>query len=93
MGRIPKKPLVPLANAKPALILLRKLRAMSPFAIPKIGSPKQEQGPSLLTCVQNSRRRSTREFDGLPAMIAALIAPIDMPAIQSGWMPASARAS
>src|SRR6476660_4590986 len=64
---------------------------MSPFAIPKLGSPKEAQVPSLLTCVQNSRRRSIREFSGLPAMMAALIAPIDMPAIQLGWMPASAR--
>ena len=43
-------------------------------------SPKQDK-VRLLTCVQNSRRRSTREFGGLPAMIAALIAPSDIPAI------------
>jgi hypothetical protein len=33
---------------------------------------------------QNSRRRSTRFGGGLPAMIAALTAPMEMPAIQSG---------
>jgi hypothetical protein len=29
-------------------------------------------------------RRATRDFGGLPAIMAALIAPIEMPAIQSG---------
>ena len=41
----------------------------------------------MATCVtvsQNSRSRSTRLSGGLPAMIAALTAPIEMPATQSG---------
>jgi hypothetical protein len=33
---------------------------------------------------QNSLRRSTRFSRGLPAMIAALMAPIEMPATHSG---------
>ena len=37
-----------------------------------------------LTSSQNSRSRVTREGAGLPAMIAALIAPIEMPATQVG---------
>src|ERR1700687_5280896 len=43
------------------------------------------------TRFQNSRRRSTRRLGGLPAISAALIAPIDTPAIQSGASPTSAR--
>ena len=39
----------------------------------------------LVTVSQNSRSCSTRRSGGLPAMIAELIAPIDMPATQSGW--------
>ena len=53
----------------------------------------QSQGALDVTCIQNSRNRSTRELGGLPAMMAALIAPIEMPAIQLGWISASASAS
>jgi hypothetical protein len=42
---------------------------------------------------QNSRRRSMRFSGGLPAMMAALTAPIEMPATQLGMCPAMARAS
>ncbi len=38
---------------------------------------------------QNPRRRSTRSSSREPAMIAALIDPIEMPEIQLGRMPAS----
>ena len=41
-------------------------------------------GAVEVTCIQNSRNRSTREFGGFPAMMAALIAPMEMPAIQFG---------
>jgi hypothetical protein len=37
-----------------------------------------------LTASQNSRNRSTRFSGGFPAMSAALIAPIEIPATQSG---------
>jgi hypothetical protein len=52
----------------------------SPRAKPMQAAPNH--GPGAVTCIQNSRKRSTREFGGLPAMIAALMAPIDFPAIQ-----------
>jgi len=42
---------------------------------------------------QNSRRRSTRRSGALPARIAALIAPIEMPANQSGRMQAASSPS
>jgi hypothetical protein len=40
---------------------------------------------------QNARSCATRVSGGLPAMTAALSAPIEIPAIQFGWMPPSAR--
>ena len=42
---------------------------------------------------QNSRRRASRRSGGLPAMSAALIAPIDTPVTQSGANPTSESAS
>jgi len=42
---------------------------------------------------QNSRSLSARRSGALPAMIAALMAPIEMPTIQSGWRLVSASAS
>ena len=45
------------------------------------------------TRCQNSRSRATRCSGGLPAISAALMAPIDTPAIQSGTAPAAAKAS
>ena len=47
-------------------------------------APERRRGrrPEL-TCSQNSLRRSTRVSGGLPAIRAALIAPIEMPATQS----------
>src|SRR5580693_1637930 len=93
IGRAVQNPFAPLANAKPALIWLKILRAISPLAKPTLGSPRQGQSPLAVTCVQNSRSLPILEFGGLPAMMAPLIAPTDTPAIQLGWMPASARAS
>jgi hypothetical protein len=37
-----------------------------------------------VTVSQNSRKRCTREAGGLPTISAALMAPIEMPATQSG---------
>ena len=42
---------------------------------------------------QNSRRRSTRRSGGLPAMSAALTAPMEMPATQFGVCRAATSAS
>ena len=57
---------------------------MSPFAgsdaKPAVQGPK---GGSLI-CSQKARSRATRSSGALPAMIAALMAPIEMPATQSG---------
>ncbi len=43
--------------------------------------------------VQNSRNRFRRLSGGLPAMMPALMAPLDVPITQSGSMPASWSAS
>jgi hypothetical protein len=45
------------------------------------------------TWSQNVRSLATRFSGTFPAMIAELIAPIEMPATQSGWYPCSAIAS
>jgi len=44
---------------------------------------RDTQGDAL-TVSQNSRNRSTRFSGGFPAISAALIAPIEIPATQSG---------
>jgi len=41
-----------------------------------------------VTVSQKARRRSTRRSGGLPAIRAALMAPIEMPATHSGSNPA-----
>ena len=46
----------------------------------------------LLTVSQNRRSLATRSAAGLPAMIAELMAPIELPATQSGCRSASASA-
>jgi hypothetical protein len=45
------------------------------------------------TACQNARNASTRRFGAFPAMIAELMAPIEIPATQSGCRSASASAS
>ena len=56
--------------------------------------PGQASGlAGRITWSQNACRRSTRRSGALPARIAALIAPIEMPAYQLGRMPASFSAS
>ena len=57
------------------------------------GSANGAGGSGTDTRRQNSRSLDTRRSGGLPAIIAALIAPIDTPAIQSGATPAAAKAS
>jgi hypothetical protein len=47
----------------------------------------------LETRSQNSRNRDARCSGRLPAMMAALMAPIDVPATQLGMWPASHKAS
>ena len=80
-GRAVKKPSAPHVKARLALATFMTLRARSPFEGP---NSNHGHGEPEVTCVQNSRSRSTREAGGLPAMIAALIAPMEIPAIQLG---------
>ena len=66
--------------------------ALSWFIIGRIASNPAGSGGGEIcdTRCQNSVRRSTRRSAGLPAISAALIAPIETPATQSGATPASA---
>ena len=72
-----KKPGTPKVAIKAALVSLKSDRARSPLVT-------GFQGTGADTMFQNSLRRSSRFSRGLPATIAALMAPIEMPAIQSG---------
>jgi hypothetical protein len=81
-----KNPGTPAAAESTELVSLKNLRE----------SPSSARGhPSkrLETLSQNWRKRGTRRSAGLPAIIAALMAPIDVPAIQRGTCPASHKAS
>ena len=71
-----------------ALVLLSASRAPSTPCAP-VGSGGGAKGNDE-TPSQNSRRRSTRRAGGLPAISAALIAPIEIPATQSGMWPIKA---
>ena len=75
-----KNPLAPPTVAKFALIWLISWRMASPFA--KLETCIARARPwsiRAVTCVQKSRRRSIRVSGGLPARMAALMAPIDTP--------------
>ena len=65
-----------------ALVSLNSERLRSPFST-------GFHGTGFDTISQNSFSRSTRLRASLPAMIAALIAPIEMPATHSGSKPAA----
>ena len=69
-----------------ALIWLTRLRI---WLKPLIGEKK---GPEL-ACSQNARIRSSRRSGGLPAIRAALMAPMEMPATQCGSTSAPCSAS
>ena len=79
-----------------ALTWLERLRARSPFGEQGIGRDRRSSGQRIggdaLPEGPELRDRAGRRR-GLPAMMAALIAPIEMPATQSGWMSASASAA
>ncbi len=72
-----KKPGTPKVAIRAALVSLNSKRPRSPEVI-------GFQGSGAETISQNSLSRGTRFSRGLPAMIAALTAPIEMPAIHSG---------
>ena len=61
---------------------------------PTPGRPARKSvGLASETRFQNSSMRASRSATGLPAMSAALMAPIEVPITQSGSIPASCRAS
>ena len=76
-----KKPGTPKVAIRAALVSLNSERARSPGVI-----GFQDTGDD--TSSQNSFSRSTRFSETLPAMIAELMAPIEMPATHSGSKPA-----
>src|SRR5262245_680166 len=87
-----KNPGAPPTNAQAALIWLKKLRAISPFGANQSAAAVQSNSGLVVIASQNARSFATRSCDGLPAMIAELMAPIEIPATQSGWRSASANA-
>jgi len=81
-----KKPGTPPTAANVALVSLKMRRGLSSLA-------SGQASRRLETRSQKSRRRSTRLSGGLPAMMAELTAPMEMPATQVGMWSAMARAS
>jgi hypothetical protein len=81
-----KKPGIPPVMARKALDWLRKARVAS-----MANNPSQRL--DVETVSQKSLSRSIRRPGGLPAMIAALAAPMETPASQSGSIPASVKPS
>ena len=81
-----KKPWMPKKIAEAAAIRFIIGRAASIAAGSTIGDCADTRS-------QNSRRRSTRRSGALPAISAALMAPIEMPTTQSGANPSAARPS
>ena len=72
-----KNPGTPKVAIRAALVSLNRVRPPSPGVIGR-------QGTGAETISQNSFSRGTRFSGALPAMIAALMAPIEMPATHSG---------
>ena len=81
-----KNPGTPPVAASAALASLKTRRELSSLESGRANS-------QLETRSQNSRNREARLSGGLPAMIAALTEPMEMPATQLGMWPASQRAS
>ncbi len=86
-----KKPETPCTMAWPAAIWLITLRAALSWK--SLAHPSVHPPPPPLTCSQNWRSLGTRSAGALPAMIALLMAPMEMPAIQVGSMSHSISAS
>jgi hypothetical protein len=61
-------------------------------ALQHLAASTDSPNGGALTVSQNVRSLSTRFFGGLPAMSAELMAPIEIPATQSGCKLASAKA-
>jgi hypothetical protein len=88
-----KKPRTPAMTVALALSWLTMKRASTPRAKRAIGSPRKAQAECAVMPSQNALNFSTRFSGALPAMSAALIAPIEMPATQLGSIPAAPSAS
>jgi len=71
---------------------MRNASGNSTGAAGSIGSVSGPHGCRQMNS-QNARSRSIRRSGGLPAITAAFRAPIEMPATQFGWIPASASPS
>ena len=72
---------------------------MPPIVVARFAYQWLAQGPAIgatdgarRTLSQNSRSRGRRSSNALPAMIAPLMAPIEVPITQSGSTPASCSA-
>ena len=81
-----KNPGTPAAATNAALASLNNLRELLSY-------PRGHAISSWDTSSQNWRSRGTRCSGALPAMIAALTAPMEMPASQDGRYPASTNSS
>jgi hypothetical protein len=89
-----KKPGWPWTRARVAAIALRtELMSKANGKALASPSPAGHSIEKAQMVSQNSRSRCTRSPSGEPAMMAALRAPIEMPANQFGRMPASCRPS
>lgn len=90
-----KKPGAPFTRVVKACVSLTKACMTS---LPNSSAPRNDepsdgiQAGGAVTRSQKALRRSTRRAGGLPAMMAELMAPIEIPPIQFGCRPASARA-
>jgi hypothetical protein len=81
-----KKPGTPRVSTAAAPASLNSSRAQWP------GSQGSAASQAVMPS-QKARRLATRRSGGLPAMIAALMAPIEIPANQAGCCPPAASAS
>ena len=81
-----KKPGTPRVSTAAAPVSLNSSRAQGP------GSHGSAASQAVMPS-QKARRLATRRSGGLPAMMAALIAPIEMPATQEGSKPCMQSAS
>src|SRR5690606_27225280 len=95
MVRGRKKPGAPPSRVLNAHIWLTQPRARSWFQPPVPITDDNSVGGiggAVVIASQKARSASTRFSGGLPAIRAELMAPIEMPATQSGCNPASAKA-
>ena len=98
MRRGSKKPCWPTLRLLSALLAERPVASALPGGSHTAMAASASSGQAMTVAwrvirVQNADSRLMRSAGALPAMIAALMAPIEVPAYQPGWMPASCKAS